>query len=65
MQGKKFLIALKADYIQQKNLDKTPTREPTTEPVTEPEVGTEPAKATKSIESKKTTKVKTKHIFLH
>ena len=36
VQDKKFLITLKADYFQQKNLDKALTRKPTPELATEP-----------------------------
>ena len=40
MQGNKFLIVSKADYLQYKNLDKIPTHQP----ATEPELAMEPTK---------------------
>ena len=46
MQEKKFLITLKADYFQQKTLNKAPAGEPT--PGSATELATEPTKHKKS-----------------
>ena len=60
MQGNKFLIVSKADYLQYKNLDKIPTHQP----ATEPELATEPTK-TKAKTNSKISSLRLREEFLN
>ena len=63
VQGNKFLIVSKADYLQYKNLDKIPTHQP----ATEPELATEPTKtkATKAKTNSKISSLRLREEFLN